>query len=201
MERKILSLFAFEHKLKFNEIEKSLNLRSNKLAYHLKNLLRKDLIEKINEEYKLSNNAEYLIPYLSEKNSVLCVLLIHLGNNKKCFLHKRNKRPFKNMLSLPGGRILTGESIKKATSRLMKEKFNIKAKLKKINSVSLEHLKKKNKILYSYLLIFVSATTKENPELTIFEKNKSKIITSDYKLLKNDLDKEIKINQINTFKI
>jgi len=201
MERKILSLFAFEHKLKFNEIEKSLNLRSNKLAYHLKNLLKKGLIKKNNEEYKLSNKTEYLIPYLSEKNSVLCVLLVHIGNKENCFLHKRNKRPFKDLLSLPGGRILTGENISKATTRLIKEKFSINAKLKKINSISLEHLKKKNKILYSYLLIFVSATTKDKIKLTKIKENKSKIITSDYKLLENDLDKEIKINQINTFKI
>ena len=171
-ERKILSLFAFDYKLKFNEIERSLNIRSNNLAYHLKELVKKEILEKEDDYYRLGEKSEYLIPYLSEKNSVLCVLLVHIGNKKECFLHKREKRPFKDFLSLPGGRILTGESISQATFRLMKEKFNIQARLKKINSVSVEHLKKKGKILYSYILIFVSAATKDNLKLTDIKKNK-----------------------------
>jgi len=200
-EGKILSLFAFEYKLKFSEIEKALGTRSNKLAYYLKNLVKKQLLDKQGNCYRLSESAEYLIPYLSEKNSVLSVLLVHLGNRKSCFLHLRQKRPFKDKLSLPGGRILTGESIKQATKRLMKEKFNISAELGKINSLSLEHLKKNKKILYTYILIFVNAKTKDKINLTNIEKNKKKIITSDYLLLKRDIDKKIDIKTINTLKI
>lgn len=200
-ERKILSLFAFDYRLKFSEIEKSLKIRSNRLAYYLKELVNKRILEKEQGDYKLSEASEYLIPYLSEKNSCLAVLLVHIGDNKRCFLYKRSKRPFKNFLSLPGGRILTGESIKQAVKRVIKEKFRINAELKKINSVSIEHLRKNNKIIYSYVLIFASAATKNKVNLTDIEKNKSKIITSDYFLLKQDLGKKIDIKTINTLKI
>ena len=198
MEEKILQVFLYNHKLKFNEIEKQLNIRSNKLAYHIKNLEKKGIITKDKDFYRLSDTAEELIPYLTEKKSVLPVILIVIGNKNRFFLYKREKRPFKNKLSLPGGRILLGETIPKATERLMK-KFKINAKFQKINSISLEKVKKKDKILHTFLLIFVIATTKDKISLIDINKNKSKIISSDYKLIKSDINKEVKIKNITTF--
>jgi ADP-ribose pyrophosphatase YjhB (NUDIX family) len=198
MEKKILQVFLYNHKLKFSEIEKQLNTRSNKLAYHIKNLEKKGIIIKDKDFYRLSDTAEELIPYLTQKKSVLPVILIALGNKNRFFLYKREKRPFKNKLSLPGGRILLGETIPKATQRLMK-KFKINARFQKINSITLEKVKKKDKILHTFLLIFVTAQTKDKIPLIDINKNKSKIISSDYKLIKNDINKEINIKNITTF--
>jgi len=197
LEQKILELFLFNNSLKFNEIEKLIKIRSNKLSYHIKNLIKKGILVKNKEDYSLSETAEYILPYLSDKKAVLPVILIHLGDKKSCFLYSRQKRPFKNYLSLPGGRFRTNESMEDATKRIMK-KYNINASFKKINSISLEHVKKKgskNKI-HSFLLIFVSAKTKDKIKPTLINKNKNKIIKSDYELLKKDLDKEIKIKTI-----
>lgn len=196
MEKKILNLFLTKNKLKFNEIEKPLKIRSNKLNYHMKKLISKNILEKQKEFYKLTETSEYLIPYISEKNSPLPAILILIGNKQKAFLYERNKRPYKNFLSLPGGRIILGESIPDATKRIMKEKHSIKAKFQKINSISLEHVYKNKKIIHSFILIFVTATTKDKTNLTNITKNKSKIIPSDYKLIKNDSEKETKIKTI-----
>ena len=198
MEKKILRLFLFSHSLKFNEIEKQLKTRSNKLAYHLKKLVEKNILEKKGETYSLSKTSEHLLPYLSDKQATLTVILIHIGNKKQAFLYNRTKRPFKNKLSLPGGRLQTKESINACVKRMMKDKHSINAKLKKINSVSLEHVKSKDQKVHSFILIFVTATTKDKIELTDIESNKSEIISSDYKLLKNNLNQEIKINTFNT---
>ncbi len=198
MESKILNLFLYHHKLKFNEIEKEIKTRSNHLAYHLKNLIKKEMIEKEAEEYKLSDNFEHLIPYLTKKNSILPVILIALKNKKNIYLIERNKRPFKDKLSLPGGRILLGENIQKATGRIMQEKFGINCKLEKTNSVSLEHVKKNGKTIHSFLLILVTAKTKDKIKFYELDKNKSKIISSDYKLLKKDLNKKTEIKNIFT---
>jgi len=195
----ILPLFQYHQKLKFSDIGRALKVRSNKLAYHLNNLTKNGLLRKVGKDYALTESSEYLVPYLSKKNYMLCILLIHLGDKKKVYLYKRNKRPFKDFLSLPGGRILIGENLCQATERLMK-RYNINAKLKSINSVSIEQVKKQNQIIHSFLLIFVSATTKEKIELTNLKKNKSKIITSDYKLIKEDLNKSINIKTIITRK-
>jgi|SRR3989344_5259032 len=198
MEKQIIELFLYNHKLKFSEIEKQTKLRSNKISYHLKNLLSKNILSKKDEYYSLSEEAEKIIPYLSDKNSVISVILIAIKKGDKIFLIKRIKRPFDKKLCLPGGRLIVGESISKATKRLMKEKFNINAKLEKINSISLEHVKTKNKSLHSFLLILVTASTKESLNYSTIKNKKSQIISSDYKLIKEHLDKETKIETFTT---
>jgi ADP-ribose pyrophosphatase YjhB (NUDIX family) len=199
MEKEILSLFLINKKLKFNEIEKLLKIRSNKLDYHLKKLINKKVIERNNEFYQLSEDSELLIPYVSDKNALLPVVLICIENSKKeVFLYKRKKRPYQEFLSLPGGRILVGESIEDSVKRIMKTKHNLNATLEKINSVSIEHLKKNNKIINSFLLIFTTANTKDKIEFTDIEKNKKEIIKSDYDLIQKDRNKSIKINTINS---
>ena len=199
-EENILNLFTYHEKLKFNEIEKSLKIRSNKLNYYLKKLIQKEIIERHKEFYKLTEKKEYLIPYISNKNPVLTIILIYIGNKKQVFLIKRQKRPYENKLALPGGRLLLGETISKATTRIMKEKWNIMAKLSKINSVSLEHLIKNKEVIHTFLLVFVSAKTKEKINLTEINKNKKKIISSDYILITKDINKNIDVKTIRSIK-
>jgi ADP-ribose pyrophosphatase YjhB (NUDIX family) len=198
MEEKIIKLFTRSEKLKFNEIEKLLHTRSNKVAYHIKNLLKKGVLEKNQEFYQITETAEYLIPYLSEKKSPLVVVLIKIGDSKKAFLYPREKRPFKNKLSLPGGRLLVGETFQDACKRIMKEKHNLEVRLEKIQNVSLEFAKRNKKTLHSFILFLVTAKTKEKIELTDIEKSKSKIIKSDYELIKNKNPADLNIKTFNT---
>ena len=164
----------------------------------LKKLINEEILEKNYEHYQLSKNSEKLIPYLSDKNPVLPVVLIHLGNNKECFLKERTKRPFEKKLSLPGGRLTTNESIPNCVKRIMKEKYNLEVKLKKINSISIEQVLEKKEIVHSFLLIFVTVESKEKIPLIPIIKNKSKIISSDYSLLRNNLSSEIDLKTITT---
>lgn len=199
MEKKIISLFLTNRKLRFNEIEKLLHIRSNKLDYHIKKLIEKKIIEKNNNFYQLTESFEYIIPYISEKNSLLPVVLIKIGNKNKIFLYKREKRPYQGLLSLPGGRILLGEGIREAVKRIMKDKHNINVKLEKINSILIEHLKRKNKTINSFLLIFITASTRDKILFTDVNKYKSKIIKSDYALIKKYSQKKINLPVINSF--
>ncbi|MBS3072534.1 NUDIX domain-containing protein [Candidatus Pacearchaeota archaeon] len=198
MEKDIIKLFLNKEKLKFNDIEKTLQIRSNKLSYHLQKLIDKKVLEKNNGNYKLSKSSECLIPYISDQFSPLPVILIHIGDKDSYFLINRDKRPFQNKLALPGGRILVGESINQAVKRIMKEKYKLNCQFKKVCSISLEHVKSEDKRLHSFLLIFVSAITKDKITLVNITKNKSRIISSDYKLLKNNSDLEIKIKNLIT---
>ena len=186
MEKKILELFLRSNKLKFNEIEKKLNTRSNKVAYHLKTLVKKGILEKNKEFYKLTETSEALIPYLSSKKSPLPIILIHIGNKNEAFLIKREKRPFKDLLGLPGGRLMTNESIPKAVSRIMKDKYSINAKFQSLSSISLEYVRKNSKVIHTFLLILIKATTKDKIQLTQVEKARSSIIKSDYELIKSN---------------
>jgi ADP-ribose pyrophosphatase YjhB (NUDIX family) len=197
IEKDILRLFTYNEELKFSEIESSLKIRSNKLAYYLNSLVKKNILEKEKESYKLTETAENLIPYFSEKTSPLPIILIRIGNKNKCFLIEREKRPFKGKLSLPGGRLLLNESIEKAVERIMKEKYNISARLEKINSLSLEFVKKQSNIKHSFLLIMVSAKTSQNIQMIDIKNNKPRITGSDYKLITSK-DKEITIKTLQT---
>lgn len=197
-ENKILESFLFNNKLKFNEIEKLTKIRSNKLSYHIKYLQNENIVTKEGEYYTLSKTAEKIIPYLSNKKAVLPIILIHLGDKEQAFLYKREKRPFKDYLSLPGGRLLNNESIEEATKRMMKDKFDMDVELKKINSISLEFVKRSKEVIHSFLLIFVTAKTRRPIKLIDLKKNRKKIIKSDYEILKNDLDKKIDIKLLNS---
>ena len=192
----ILKLFQYAEKLKFSDIEKALKVRSNKLSYHLNNLTKKGVLKKEGEYYKLSESSEHIIPYLVEKKSPLPVVLILVGDKEKAFLYKRIKRPYKNFLSLPGGRILIGEGLEDASKRIMKNKFNAEVKFKKLNSVSFEQVKKSKEVVHSFILFFVTVATKDSLELTEVEKSKKKIISSDYKLITKDSEKETQVPTI-----
>jgi len=199
MEKDILNVFLYRDKLRFCEIENQMGIRSNKLAYHLKKLISKGIIVKEGEDYMLAEDYEYLIPYITEKRAILPVLLISIEKKGKHFLYNRNKRPYNNLLSLPGGRILIGENIKKAAMRIMKEKFGINSVFKNVRSISLEHVRKKGKIIHSFLLMLVSVSTREDIKYYDLEKNRKNMIKSDYFLLKNNLDSNIKVPIINSF--
>ena len=196
MQEKILRAFLYKDKLKFNEIEKLTDTRSNKLAYHLKNFQERKLLIKNDGGYSLSNNFEHIIPYLSDSKAVLPVVLISIGEGKKFFLHVRDKKPYKGFLSLPAGRILVGEKIDDAVKRIMKNKHSVDAKLKHVNSISLEHVTKEGKVIHSFLLILISASVKGNVAYTDIGKNRGKIIKSDYWLLKNHQNSRAKIKTI-----
>ena len=192
MENRIINLFLYENALRFSEIEKLSKIKSNKMAYHLKSLVKKGVIEKNGNLYKLSDSKEYLIPYLSKTKSVIPVVLVAIKNKKGIFLVERRKRPFKGKLGLPGGRLIMGETIKESVERIGK-KFNVNCKFKKINSISMEFVKKNKNTVHSFLLIFATAETKEKIDFMNLEKNKRRIISSDYKLIKKDASKETKI--------
>ncbi|MEK6889262.1 MAG: hypothetical protein AABW80_04110 [Nanoarchaeota archaeon] len=108
MEKTILSLFTINKKLSFSQIEKETKQRSNKLSYHLNKLIKSEKLIKEENYYKLADNFEHLIPYISEKKATLPVILIHIGNNKHAFLYSRKKRPYIEKISLPGGRLIMG---------------------------------------------------------------------------------------------
>ena len=175
MENRIINLFLYENALRFSEIEKLSKIKSNKMAYHLKSLVKKGVIEKNGNLYKLSDSKEYLIPYLNKTKSVIPVVLVAIKNKKRIFLVERKKRPFKGKLGLPGGRLIMGETIKESVERIGK-KFNVNCKFKKINSISMEFVKKNKNTVHSFLLIFATAETKEKIDFMNLEKNKRRII-------------------------
>ena len=199
MEKNVLNSFLYKDKLRFREIEDKTGMRSNKLAYYLKKLVSRGILVKERENYLISENKEHLIPYITEKQAILPVLLVVAEKEGRYFLYHRTKRPYDGFLSLPGGRILVGENIKKATTRIMLEKFGINSTFNGIKSISLEHVRKKGKIIHSFLLILTSVSTKNDIKYYNIKENKKKMIKSDYLLLKNCMNSDLEVPIINSF--
>ena len=198
MEKNVLNSFLYKDKLRFHEIENKTGMRSNKLAYYLKKLVSRGILVKERENYLLSENKEHLIPYITEKQAILPVLLVVAEKEGRYFLYHRTKRPYDGFLSLPGGRILVGENIKNAATRIMQEKFGINSTFNGIKSIFLEHVRKKGKIIHSFLLILTSVSTKKDITYYDIKENKKKMIKSDYLLLKNYLNFDLEVPIINS---
>lgn len=198
MEKKILEVFLYNDRLKFNEIEKLTKLRSNVLAYYLKNFEENNVIVKKDGKYFLSSESEYMIPYVSDKQAMLPTVLIMIGNGNGFFLPFRKKKPYKGFLGMPAGRLLVGENIKEAVKRIMWNKHGINSRFKHVNSVSIEHIKKNGKIVHSFVQILITASTKNDIEYLDIEENKNKLIKSDYLFLKKHFDLRYDLKTINS---
>lgn len=207
----IFKLFLDKNKLKFNEIEKAIKIRSNMISYHLERMQEEEIIEKIKNYYKLTKTSERYIPIFSniigEQLSPLPVLLVALMNKDKILLIKRNKRPYKDYWSLIGGKMLLEESFEQASLRLIKQKSSIDCKFKSINAVIHEVVEGEGIIKYSFILFFTKAITNESlfqeaeyGQLKWFNLNqlkKEKVIPSDYWLIKNKLNSKVDIENVN----
>jgi 8-oxo-dGTP diphosphatase len=205
---KIFKLFLNNQKLKFSEIEKETQIRSNMVSYHIEKMQEENLLEKRGEYYYLTKIAERYMPIFSnivgEELSPLPVILVALVNKNKILLIKRDKRPYKGYWSLIGGKMLLEESFKEASLRQIKEKTSISGKYISINGVMHERVNGEEVIKHSFILFFTKIKTNETKfietkhgELKWFPiskiSKKEKIIPSDLWLIKNRLNSKIDV--------
>lgn len=197
MEKSILECFLYAEKLRFSEIEKRVGVRSNKLSYYLGKLVEAGVLGKEDEFYFLSESSLKMIPYVSDKDAVMPVVLVAIEKEGKVFLVERKKRPFLGRLSLPGGRMVQGENFEEACVRIGR-KFGVSVKFEKVCSVSLEHVGNGEERVHSFLLILVKAGSRDSLEYVDFTKKKELIVGSDYLLMERDLGKSLDIESFET---
>ena len=217
---KIFELFRDCDRLKFNEIEKSLKIRSNMVSYHIEQMQKEGLLEKRAEYYHLTPYAEKYIPIFShitgKELSPLPVVLVAIMDGNKILLLYRNIRPYKGYWSLIGGKMLLEEDMEESSLRLVKEKTGLDCKFVSMNSIIHERVTSKSVVKHGFLLFFTKVsvpksfskgrTIKESShgELKWFNvkdilKNniqKNNIIPSDLWLMKNKLDSKAEIKNV-----
>jgi ADP-ribose pyrophosphatase YjhB (NUDIX family) len=205
----IFKLFLENNRLKFNEIEKCLKIRSNMVSYHLTSMVKEGLLIKKGDYYLLTEHAEKYIPLFSDIfgmdiNPLPIVLVAVVNkNNKNILLIKRNKRPYKDYLSMIGGKLLLHEDIQEAAVRLVKEKTDLVSEFVSVNNVLHERVEGAGIVKHSFVLMFVKVVVKNIKfketragELKWFNIDKlesDKVIPSDYWLIKHSLNKKISI--------
>lgn len=206
----IFKLFLENNKLKFNEIEKCLKIRSNMVSYHLTSMVKDGLLVKKGEYYYLTEHAEKYIPLFSDifgmDVSPLPIVLVAVVNKNRILLIKRNKRPYKDYWSMIGGKLLLHEDIKEAAMRQVKEKTGLDAEFISLNNVMHERVEGAGIVKHSFMLIFVKVVVKnikfketragELKWLDVNALDSNKIIPSDYWLIKHSLNKKISIPRL-----
>ncbi|MDO8661575.1 MAG: NUDIX domain-containing protein, partial [Candidatus Woesearchaeota archaeon] len=204
--QEIFALFLNQHQLSFAELEKLMQIRSNKLAYHLACMKSEGVLSKKEKKYQLSEKGERYLPLYShiigKQISPLPVVLVAVLQRKNILLIKRKKRPYKNYWSMIGGRILLGETVQTASQRLVREKTGFQNVCITTRAVLHEIVRGNEGPKYSFILFFTKTIVKEvalkqTPagELAWFPLNKlpEHLIHSDKWLLKNKIKSRISV--------
>jgi 8-oxo-dGTP diphosphatase len=214
----IFKLFLENNKLKFNEIEKCLKIRSNMVSYHLTSMVKEGLLIKKGEYYLLTEHAEKYIPLFSDIFGMdvgpLPIVLVAVVNQTvsktinetKVLLIKRNKRPYKDYWSMIGGKLLLHEDIQEAAIRQVKEKTGLDSEFVSVNNVLHERVEGAGIVKHSFVLIFVKVIVKnikfketragELKWFSISKLESDRVIPSDYWLIKHSLNKKIIIPRL-----
>jgi len=184
-QKTIFKLFLYNKELRFSEIEAQAGIRSNELAYYLKQLQAKGVLEKQGEFYRLTPEAQKKIPYFHEKDaqSPLAVVLVRCERDDGAvLLVKREKRPYEGLWGMPGGRIILGETIEQSAKRLLKEKTFLDCEFLGVHAVCNERVRE-NGIKYGFVMLVVhvapTSTIKQKPNVAWFKEAPSDTIPSD----------------------
>ncbi len=185
----IFRLFLSRNSLKFIEIEKSLKIHSNHLSYYLSSMMKEGLIYRKSKKYRLTKKGEQQLPIFANISSKtfgpIPVVLVHATHNKKVLLIKRTKRPYKNYIGLVGGKMRHEETFKDCALRLLREKAGIDGTFEGISSVMHEQVIDEG-VKHSFILFLAEVSVNDDPGLiSINHVNKSRIIPSDYWLIRN----------------
>ena len=155
----IFSLFVDKRSLKFSQIEKSIKIRSNLVAYHLDRMRKEGLLKKDGEQYSLTPKSEKFIPIFPHivgmDQGPLPAVLVAVLKKGKILLLRRNKRPYQGYWGMVGGRINHSETIIQAALRLVKDKAGISGSGARIKAVMHEQVNGDGIVKHSFILFFV----------------------------------------------
>lgn len=134
IQRSILNKLLFSQSSKFSDLRPNDNIENNLLTYHLDQLLTSKLIEKIDNNYSLTEiGKEYAGMIDTEtshmtKQSKLSVCLIayrKVADNYSCLIQTRLKHPFYGCQGFPTGKIKFGELITDTAERELREETGL----------------------------------------------------------------------------
>jgi len=161
----IFNLFIKEHRLRFSEIEKRLNIRSNHLNYHIKKMVEEGILEKKEDYYFLTTEAEKIIPFFAhvtgkEKGCLPVIIAAVMDGDNICLL-KREKRPYQGYWGMIGGKLRHSETVEETALREVKEETCLDCKFENVISVLHERLLENDNVKNSIVIFFCRLITKK----------------------------------------
>jgi ADP-ribose pyrophosphatase YjhB (NUDIX family) len=209
IKHKIFELFTRNKRLRFSDIEKALEIKSNTLAYHLDNMTKEGMLQKDGDDYMLSTHGEKLLPFFAHVTQKLTggclpVVLAAIIKDDKILLLKRKKRPYQGYWGVPGGKLHLEESIEECALREVKEETGLDCKFSHIAAIVHERVKENDAYKHAFLLFFVVLKPKTD-EIKESEEGRlewfplktlqpERIVPSDYQIIKNHLKEIAHVN-------
>ena len=163
IQKHILAILTYSKTARFAELRPD-NTDSNLFSYHLKALLKANLVEKSAGGYTLTHKGLAFVDRLSKANfeprlqPKIITMIIAFNDHGEVLIQKRKKQPFINSWTLPSGKLhLEDESIMQAAKREMKEKTGLE--LSKLNHAGDVYIKViSNKEIISSVLAHLFVT-------------------------------------------
>lgn len=115
---------------RFSELRAD-DVESNLFQYHLKHLINKKLVEKIDDGYQLAPQGLYYADrfspvYKGERPQPKIITIVALKDSKgRVLLQRKPRQPWLGDYLMPAGKIHTGETTQDAAKRELEEKTGI----------------------------------------------------------------------------
>jgi len=130
IQRHILELLMTHDMMRFSELRAE-GVESNLFQYHLRHVIRKGLVEKSGEGYRLAPAGLYYADrfspvYKGERPQPKLITIVVMRNDAgQVLLLKKPRQPWLGDYHLPAGKIHTGETTNQAATRELVEKAGI----------------------------------------------------------------------------
>ena len=137
----ILTKLLKSNGLKFSQaFPKEENIDSDLYNYHLQYLIKRGLVTKDNDLYKLTDQGHYAVQFFDSQGNYypqfrLSVLIFVVNKNHQVLLQKRIRHPCMGDIGVPSGKIKPGETTPQAASRKLTEETGLTCNFKFIGTL------------------------------------------------------------------
>ena len=186
IQKSILRLLN-ERSYNYSDLYKVLDLRSNLFDYHLRTLLKQNLVLKSNKKYRLSSIGQSISPYLDIEKQPIIAVLLAIAKGGNVALVKRSKHAYHRHWAIPGGKIKFGENAEDAAKRICKKETGLEPRSVEYMATIQEIVSESGagKHHFIFLLYKVKAEGElKNAKLFPLSKLPRKIVPSDIKMLR-----------------
>lgn len=133
IQAKILALIARSDGLRYSEAYPGEEIDDDLYNYHLQELVKKELLEKLGGKYRLTDEGKVAMLPLNSKGEeqdkfrLVVILVVTKHKRQEILIHERIRHPYKGEISTISGKVKLGEKFVEAAKRKLKEEAGLEA--------------------------------------------------------------------------